>query len=244
MPVSKHQDSINIRSYEAGPDGAVTLPHIANYFQESAGRHAHQLDLDISDLQEKGATWVLYRMHIKVDQFPRRWEDVTVNTWPSSGDGVRAFRDYELTNKSGQQLAVGVSQWMILNTSTRRPMRMPRHIVELNLGVTSHLLPADKQPFPDIDTVDHELSVPVGLYDIDMNHHVNNVRYIEWMTGYLPDSLIKKAKCREISIQFHKEAVAGWPIRVITKDLGNRSLLHNILNTDGELLAEGLSRWR
>lgn len=244
MPVSEHQDSITIQSYEAGPDGAVAMPQIANYFQESAGRHAHRLDLDISDLQEKGATWVLYRMHIKIDHFPRRWEEVTVNTWPSSGDGVRAFRDYELKNKSGDQLGVGVSQWMILNTSTRRPMRMPRHIVDLNIGVKNHLLPVDKKSFPDIDRTDHETSVSVSLYDIDMNHHVNNVRYIEWMTGYLPESLIGETKCREISIQYHKEAVAGHTVQVIAKDLGNRTLLHNILNPDDELLAEGVSRWR
>jgi len=81
MDLSTYEDRFTVRSYEVDKNASVTMPQIANYFQEAAGKHADKLEFDISHLQEKGLTWVLYRMHIKIDQFPGRWEDVAVQTW-------------------------------------------------------------------------------------------------------------------------------------------------------------------
>ncbi|CAN5435640.1 hypothetical protein BH23BAC3_BH23BAC3_02390 [soil metagenome] len=54
MTVVKHKESFIIRSYEVDGSGTVSLPQIADYFQEAAGKNAHDLHFDISHLQEKG----------------------------------------------------------------------------------------------------------------------------------------------------------------------------------------------
>lgn len=244
MPSVKHNESFIIRSYEVDGSGSVTLPRIADYFQEAAGKNAHDLNFDISHLQEKGATWVLFRLHIKIDDFPLRWENITVNTWPSSGDGVRAFRDYELVNREGQRLGKGVSQWMVLNIKNRRPMRMPKEVIEMGLDFEHHLLPVDKVPFEKMKNHDFQTDLEVSRFDIDMNNHVNNVKYIEWMTGYLPAKVIGKLTCHEIKIQYHKETSPGVKISIKSKSVGNDTFLHNIVDDSGNLLAEGISFWK
>ncbi|REL37686.1 acyl-[acyl-carrier-protein] thioesterase [Rhodohalobacter sp. SW132] len=243
MPTIKHREPFVIRSYEVDGTGKVTLPCIADYFQEAAGKNAHDLHFDISDLQEKGATWVLFRLHIKIETFPERWQHVSVNTWPSSGDGIRAFRDYELVDESGERLGVGVSQWMVLNMENRRPMRMPKEILEMGLDVDKHMLPVDKDPFGTIDRPDIEKEISVSRYDFDMNNHVNNVKYIEWMTGHLPESLTKGLICREIKIQYHREVSETGTVHMTAESKGETEILHRITDNNGDLLAEGLSRW-
>lgn len=246
MPTIKHSEPFEVRSHEVDSTGTVSLPRIADYFQEAAGKNARDLNFDISDLQEKGNTWVLFRLHIKMDSFPERWQKITVNTWPSSGDGVRAFRDYELVDKSGKQLGLGVSQWMVLNMKCRRPVRMPKEITEMGLNVENHVLPVDKDPFKKISDSDSVIisTHKAGRYDMDMNNHVNNVKYIEWMTGFLPERITKKRRCCEIKIQFHRETQQGRKIKVKSMPLDGKSILHNIINQDDQLLAEGVSLWR
>lgn len=244
MKTVRHEEPFVVRSYDVDKTGTVSLPHIADYFQEAAGKNAHDLELDISHLQDKGATWVLFRLHIKIEEFPGRWQPVSVNTWPSSGDGVRAFRDYELVDESGKQLGTGVSQWMILNMENRRPMRMPKEIIELGLGVDHHLLPVDKDPFIKMGKCDFQSTHVTGRYDLDMNNHVNNVKYLEWMTGYLPDDTVGELKCHELKIQYHRETTLGSRVTIKSQKLGYQSFLHNILDDSGTLLAEGISNWR
>lgn len=246
MPTIKHSESFEVRSYEVDRAGTVSLPRIADYFQEAAGKNARDLDFDISDLQDKGVTWVLFRLHIRIDTFPERWQQITVNTWPTSGDGVRAFRDYELVNGSGEQLGLGVSQWMVLNMKNRRPVRMPKEITEMGLDVENHLLPVDKEPFEKISDSDSVIisTHMAGRYDMDMNHHVNNVKYIEWMTGYLPENITGERKCCEVKIQFHKETSLNSKVTVKSMPLDDESVLHNIIDKDNQLLAEGISFWK
>lgn len=244
MSNSTFKEDVVIRSYEVDGSGAVSLPQIANYFQEAAGKHAHSLQFDISDLQKKGLTWVLFRMNIRVFDFPKRWDRVQIQTWPSSGDGIRAFRDYKLTSKKGETLAVGVSQWMVLDIKTRRPVRMPKEVVEMGLSVDKHLLEVSKSPFAEINEPDYKSSIQIGQHELDMNNHANNVAYMNWMTGYLPAPLGDQKKCVALELQYHKEAEARQKIELLTKEISKTELLHEIRDKNSrELLSNGISRW-
>lgn len=245
MNTIKYQEEFVVRSYEIDQNGFATLPQVANYFQEAAGRNAKDLNFDIEDLQKNNATWVLYRMHIKMESFPERWHPVTVHTWPSSGDGIRAFRDYELMDTHDNILGAGVSQWMVLNMKNRRPVRIPKEIMEMSLDVEEHKLPVDKKHFGKFSKPDFETHIVVGLHDLDMNHHVNNVKYIEWMTGFLPASMSNDLQCTELKIQYHKEAGLFTNIAVSGKKLSPYRFQHRIKDSStGELLAEGETAWR
>lgn len=245
MSNAKYSDSFIIRSYEVDSSGKATLPHIGNYFQEAAGKHAHQLNFDISHLHEKGLTWVLFRMHIEVDRFPERWEEIMVNTWPSSGDGIRAFRDYQLLDRNGEQIAAGISQWMVLNIETRRPARMPKEVMEMGLNVDSHIIDPSRDPFEQFDAPDDKAEIRVGADSLDMNNHANNVAYIKWMTSYLPAEFVNTNKCTSVELQYHAEC--GLNDRIVSEysQLSDNTFLHRIISKDDQkLIAEGKSVWR
>ena len=244
MSTIKHSEEFIVRSYEIDQNGQATLPVIANFFQEAAGKNAKDLNFDIVDLHEKGVTWVLYRMHIKMEKFPVRWQHVTVNTWPSSGDGIRAFRDYQLVDENGNVLGKGVSQWMVLNIKNRRPAKIPKEILDMSLTVSEHQLPIDKTPFPEMDTPDTVITLTTGQHHLDMNRHVNNVSYIEWMTGFLPENLIADSVCTEVNIQYHRECGIGQTVNIKSKKLSESKFLHVISDSKSAImLAEGISHW-
>lgn len=232
-----------VRSYEIDSRGNATISSICNYFQEAAGLHAKHLHFDISDLLESGMTWILYKMHIKMNQFPERWQDVTVVTWPSSGDGLRAFRDYELRDESGNVLGAALSQWMILNTETKRPVRLPDEILNMGLETDHHVMEIDKSPVKILDHEGAEFITKVGNFDLDMNNHVNNVKYIDWVTGY--NNYDSDLVCNELKIQYQAEALARDSIyhKEIESGYGFRN--HTLYRGDKkQVIASAKSHWK
>lgn len=230
-----------VRSYEVDKNEKVTFSSICNYFQEAAGIHAHHLNFDISQLHEKGLTWVLYKMHVKLLEQPKRWEDVKVTTWPSAGDGIRAFRDYEMKSSSGDLLAHSISQWMVLDMNSKRPVRTPPEVLELGVKDKPHTINPAKDNIKLLPAENSELITVVGLNDLDMNHHVNNVRYIDWMTGYPADGDIT---CTKMEIQYLSESVQGDRIYLSAEQEGDQIKQTLFKNDERKPIATSVSVWK
>lgn len=249
MPEQDYKYSVpfKVRSYEVDYQQEATLSTICDYFQEAAGLHAQQLRFDISDLQEKGFTWILYKLQVKVYEFPKRWETIEVVTWPSTGDGIRAYRDYELYGEKGTLLAAGLSQWMILDLQKNRPVRIPDELMNQQFKTDQHVLNLHKKKLQRIEGKNAELITTASLNDLDMNRHVNNVRYIDWITGYNLNNQLKGKKCSEIVIQFTAETKAGEKIYLSCKTLGtnkNEIAFSLFKNQTDTVIANASAVWK
>ena len=229
-----------VRSYEVDRNEKATFSSICNYFQEAAGIHAHHLNFDISQLHENGLTWVLYKMHVKVKTLPKRWQDVNVTTWPSAGDGLRAFRDYDMKSDSGELLAHAISQWMVLDMKSKRPVRTPPEISELGVKDKEHTIDPKKNPVKPLTSDGSNFITIVGLNDLDMNYHVNNVRYIDWMTGYQRE---ESKSCREMEIQYLSESVQGDRIYLKSSHDENKLIQTLFKNDEKAPIASSVSYW-
>jgi len=200
-----YQEKFKIRASEIDFNQKATLPSICNLLQEIAGNHAQELHFDITDLQENKMTWVLHRLVVKMDRFPEWREPITVETWPSSGDGLRAYRDFRIIDEENNVIGKSLSYWLILNIKNRRPMRIPKTILEMAPKNVDHVLPIQDAHFSEINNPEAVNTFNVRKTDLDLNRHVNNVRYVEWALSCLPD----QSKADSIDIKFMSESVLG-----------------------------------
>jgi acyl-ACP thioesterase len=241
MAESEHifQTQFTIRSYEVGANQKTTIATIADLFQEAAGLHAKKLNFDITDLHDLGLTWVLYKMHIRVFSFPERWDTVQVKTWPSTGKDIRAFRRYEMRNQGGELVAEALGQWMTLDLKNRRPRRIPEKLAGFPLlNLDGRELNSDRNQITPLDKDGGEIITTVGKYDLDMNSHVNSVKYIEWSTGYQithPD-----LQCKEVIIQHQAEAYYGDKIYRAAKKTGNEQKI-TLFNEEGVAISTAIA---
>ncbi|MCC5905772.1 MAG: hypothetical protein JJU13_06190 [Balneolaceae bacterium] len=235
-----------IRSYEVENSGKATLSSICNYFQEAAGLHAQKLYFDISDLMKKGMTWILYRLHVQVIRFPKRWEEVRVTTWPSPGNGIRAFRDYELRDIDNKRIALGLSQWMMLDIKKKRPVKIPQEVMQFGDHNYGHVLPADRSTIPQSESKDLDFIAKTGQHDLDMNNHVNNVKFIDWSTGFMHSEEMKSKKCHEIQIQYTGEAKSRDKILLAQNESLKDSgvMYQSLYNKERELLSKAVTKWK
>lgn len=242
----KYSVPYKVRSYEVDHQQEATISTICDYFQEAAGLHAQELHFDISDLQKKGLTWILYKLQVKVHKFPKRWELIQVTTWPSTGDGIRAYRDYELHDNSGYLLASGLSQWMVLDIRKKRPVKMPKELMNKRYKNDQHVLELHRQNLPKLSGENAELITTANLNDLDMNRHVNNVRYVDWITGHNISPDLKGKKCREIVIQYAAETKAGDKIYLAgeVKENSRNEINYSLFkNGDDTVIANATTAW-
>ena len=235
------QTQFTIRSYEVGTDHNSSISTVANLFQESAGLHAKKLNFDITDLHKKGLTWVLYKMHIRVKFFPGRWDDVLVTTWPSTGNDIRAFRSYEMKDKNGELCAEALGQWMALDVKKRRPRRIPEELSHFPpLKQSNAELHSDKSYISPVAGENSKMITSVGRYDLDMNNHVNSVKYIEWSAGFENKFDLQ---CTEIKIQHHAEAYYGDKIYRAAINTDTNEWKISLFNQDLLVLSTAIARY-
>lgn len=197
-----YEEEFKIRASEIDTNQKANLPALCNLLQEVAGNHARELQFDITDLQENKLTWVLRRLQVSLNRLPNWREIITIKTWPSGGDGLRAHRDFLILDAEKNIIGKSLSYWLILNIESRRPMRIPKEILNSVPENSDHVLPVTKENFKKVKQPDSSHSFEVRKTDLDLNNHVNNVRYIEWAQACLSDN----AQAQNIDIVFLGES--------------------------------------
>lgn len=230
MSKIKFEEQFKIRATEIDQNQKATLPAICNLLQEVAGNHAQKLEFDITDLQQNQLTWVLHRLCVKMNRFPDWREIITIQTWPSSGDGLRAYRDFLILDSDGNTIGKSLSYWLMMNTKSRRPVRIPKEILKMAPKNTEHVLPVTDGNFAEIEQPENSQSFQVRKTDLDLNQHVNNVRYIEWALACLPED----SQISQIDIKFLGESVLGDTDVAEMQPNGEGGFHHQIRRTSDE----------
>ncbi len=203
----------HVRSYETGVANRLSVPSLCNYLQEAAGEHADKLGFGILELQKAGLSWMLSRLHVKVARSAAWGADLKVVTWPCNvRRHVVAPRDFQVFDEAtGEMLAEGVSEWLMVNLAAQRIVR-PTDAFQALLSEEVERTPLAATEgdgkFASQGRVDAAARVLVRRADHDFNDHVNNVHYVEWAFEALPEAF-RSRQVAELDVVFRQAAHAG-----------------------------------
>lgn len=228
---NSYRETFTIRASEVSPEGRATLPSICYLLQEVAGNNALELNFDISQLKEKNLTWILHRLHLKMDTFPKWRDAITIETWPTGGNRLRAYRDFRIINNYGDEIGRCLSYWLMLDLDTRRPVRIPNEVLAMAPDQSEHVLAVKQDRLnPSLVSADNSIMFDVRRSDLDMNRHVNNVKYIEWALAVLKEP----EAVHEIDIEFRAECGMGSTLNSMTAASDNQENIHLLQRADDE----------
>ncbi|KAJ4952441.1 hypothetical protein NE237_029273 [Protea cynaroides] len=237
-------ENFTIRSYDMGPNRKASIETLMNLLQETALNHIKNMGMmkdglgSTPSMTGKSLIWVLTKMHLVVDHYPSWGDEVQLDTWftPSEKNGQGIYwtiRDSQ-TNKT---LARANSMLVMMNKDTRKLRKMPE---EVRREMESQYI--DCSPIQDEDgsrilanfdyrNMDY---VRTGLTprwnDLDVNQHVNNVKYIGLMLESVPNSIMEKHEISDFNIEYRRECGMDHVLQSQTS-LSNKA-------TDGSLSAE------
>lgn len=217
-----------IKSYESDLQGNMSLPAFFLFLQECAWENAKQNNFGYEFVEKEGALWVLSKVKLKIDQYPKWKERINIRTWPRKPEGLFAMRDYQLMSE-GQVIGSVSSYWLVLDKKTKRPRRISDFdfahydfIPERALEESLTKIKVEK----DVIEIDRR---KVYASDIDVNGHVNNATYVKWIMD--AHSLNRTKQIQSFEIHFLSELYLNdsFVISHIVKRDGHQYILLNPL---------------
>jgi medium-chain acyl-[acyl-carrier-protein] hydrolase len=241
------EDEYSIAFAEVDTKNEVFLPHLWNLMQETAWHHADHLRVGYSDLVKHQHFWVLSRLSIQMDEYPRWGDRIKIRTWLTGIGRLFALRNFSIANSKGDILGTAKSAWLVLDLKSRRPRRIEpifQHIRDL-----FDSLPPAEEPEKLASPVQAKMekSFTVRYSDIDMHHHVNNTKYVEWTLDSYPFERHRDCHIHIFQINFLAESSPGDEISVHIEPVEGTpgTFLHSIIRKkDGRELCRARASWK
>lgn len=241
------RETYQIRSYEVDCRNRLSILSMFSFMQEAASKHAAALGVSIHQLFAENFTWLLSRLKIKIASYPG-WNDrIQVGTWPSGTQQLFALRDFEIKDSDNRIIAAAVSAWLVIDLQKRRPVRISPFVERLKPIEGSHILSDRLDKLAALRRHDHKRNFVVRYSDLDINQHVNNVSFVEWVVEGVPPAVLKTSVPAEIEINFLAEAFYDDQIQAICHPLdpNNTEFQHSLTRLqDGRELARAKTVWR
>lgn len=178
--------------------------------QEAATEHAAHLGFPFEAMMAQNTIWILSRVKIVFLDFPRLNEKVVFETWPKGMQQKLFFmRDFNIRSADGRPLALASTAWLLVNPTARR-MLMP--------SALRGDLPDNGGRFALDETIER-INPPEGMPEcltthahysaVDLMGHVNNARYIEWISDCFSQEHHHTHRLRWLQINYNNEIRPG-----------------------------------
>jgi medium-chain acyl-[acyl-carrier-protein] hydrolase len=191
-------------------NGRLTMGVLGNHLLNCAGFHSTDRGFGMASLNEDNYTWVLSRLAIELDEMPYQYEEFTIQTWVENIYRLFTDRNFAIINKDGKKIGYARSVWAMINLATRKPADL---LALHGGGIVDYICeepcPIEKPSRIKVDTQEITSTLVAKYSDIDINGHVNSIRYIEHILDLFPLEMYKMKRIRRFEMAYVTESYYG-----------------------------------
>ena len=232
-PVAKLAKKYQVMVRDADFTKKLKMSAAFNYFQEIAALHADNLGIGFNTIQkDPGVAWVLTRMRVDVIKYPVWDQEIYAETWPQLPRKYEFDRDYFIKDLDGNIMVRAISTWAIINIKTRRLEKTEAIAIEYPEIVTERAIDCKLTKPRASGELEISYKRVIGCSDIDINGHLNNSKYIDFIMDCFTMEDVKNNFVKSIQVNYISEALPGDTI-VLYKD--------NSMTDTGRLYIEGVN---
>ena len=191
---------------ECTPEGEMPITLLLTRIIEVATEHADKLGVGYTTLITENQSWVLSRVTIEMKQYPVVNKKYTFTTWIENFNRNFSQRNFEISDDEGNVLGYARTIWVVINGITRESADISKfsHLQEVT---SEHPCPIEPQSRLRPVTGGTTSHYAFKYCDLDINQHVNSVRYVELLMNQLPLSDYESNFVKRFEIAYIKECV-------------------------------------
>jgi len=226
---------------ECNSEQEMPLWLLVNRIIEVATLHADSLGIGYRRLSRDNQAWVLSRMAIEMERYPKAGENYTLATWIESFNRHFSERNIEILDGDGTAIGYARTIWSVIDTGARTSCDISA-LASMAGNIAEKECPIERQS--KIKAVErlHEARHTFRYSDIDFNRHVNTMRYIEMMLDMLPVELLTLDAPLRLDIHFLHECRFGQTLRIGCEER-ERAALFEISADDGVAAVRAGVEW-
>ncbi len=177
-------------------------------FQDAAGAHAEILGVGFEALLKKNLLWVVTQIRYRVLKPIGAEQEVIVETWPLPPNRLGFERCYRLLDTQGKILMEGTSNWVVMDTQTRKMAAAGDLYPEMEF-CSDKTFEDRARRIKDFEATAAACTVIPDGSLIDGNGHVNNTHYASFAETALGGH---QGKIRAFQIDYLHEVLLGQPL--------------------------------
>ncbi len=177
-------------------------PSALLYFvQEASGDHCQLLNVSTENHR---LLWAILRHKLQITRLPRQGETLTLETWPMPTTRTAYPRSVIAYDGEHRELFRSIALWVLMDPDTRSLVLPGKSGITVNgiLRGTELSVPGSLVP----GTLASTQSRRVCYSDLDVNGHMNNVRYMDWIWDLFPSSFHENHDPKAITLCYLAEA--------------------------------------
>ena len=180
--------------------------------QEVAGRHCNLLSVDYDTLAAKRMFWAVTRHRVQITRMPVRGETIRIETWPMPTTRVAYPRSVIAYDAQGNECFRAISLWVLMDLD-KRSMILPGKSGISVVGTLRGLELDTPNGLVAKDLRCHQ-SRNVCFTDLDRNGHMNNTKYLDWISDLLPSGFHENHQPREMTVCYFNESREGQTLQL------------------------------
>jgi len=213
------------------------MGHLGNHLLNAADFHSNDRNFGMNYLNTINKTWVLSRLAIEMEEMPLAYTRFYVETWVENALRFFTNRNFKVTDvKDGRVYGYGRSVWAMIDTITRQPA----DLFNINDGDIKNYILSDKEcPIAKSSRVKmDENAEPVRIIDtnysdIDVNGHVNSVKYIEHVLDLWDLDWYRQHPIHRLEIAYVAESHLGDKLHLFREQGADGAYSVRIAKDDG-----------
>jgi acyl-ACP thioesterase len=216
--------------------GRLFMGHLGNHMLNAADFHSTDRGFGMKYLMTIQRSWVLSRLAIEITEMPEQYTRFNVETWVENAMRFFTQRNFAVTDDNGKVYGYGRSVWAMIDTETRQPC----DIFAIKDGAINDWIenqkpcPIDKGGRVKMsDNAEFIHAIDTYYNDVDINGHINSVKYIEHILDIWPIDWYREHRIQRFEIAYVAEAHAGDKLSFYREKEDENTFNVRIVRTDG-----------
>ena len=199
--------SYQVHSYEVNKENKLKLSSLFHYLQDVMIENANSYGASSAYHHKRNLAWVLIDYEIDLFYRPSVFDVVTCGTLPYSFKKYYGYRIYEVFHED-KLVAKGKARFVLMDFQNKTLSVPSQDILDLFTDALKEpkSLPLSKHK-PYDKTLLAKKELRVKLSDLDLNNHMNNVKYIEHALDSLEGLDFDLDTLKNIRVTYKKECV-------------------------------------
>ena len=209
----------------------VTMAALGDILLTTAGLNADENGFGLRRLHEMDSAWVLSRMAIEMNRYPEQYESIQVETWIEEVGRANTTRNFCIRDEKNEIIGNACTLWVMFDMKTRRAkdLQLLEGIHEFANGKIGLIEKPIK--LGTVEGLDYD-GFKVKYSDIDINGHVNSVRYIQWISDCFSLNCYRKRQVKRFEINYMNEMLFDDFVEIVGQEIGPGDFRFEIMKDD------------
>ena len=195
----------------ADMNGHIKLPDVILLSLQVSGMQSIELGVCDKDvLEQYNLVWIITDYDIDVVRLPRFAEEITIETEALTYNRLFCYRRFTIYDEAGQEIIHMLATFVLMDRESRKvhPV-VPEIVAPYQSEFSKKLVRGPKyRELEEAISKDYH----VRFYDLDMNGHVNNSKYLDWIFEVMGADFLANHIPQKINLKYVKEVRPGGMI--------------------------------